>query len=60
MTVPVAREDAVEEFIARVWSARPAWVLDTLRAVASMRGADPAELGEQVDANAARVFAFDR
>jgi len=39
---------------------RPAWVLETLQAVAAMRGVDPGELGEQVEANAARVFAFER
>ena len=39
---------------------RPSWVLDTLAAVAAMRGVDPGELGEQVEANAARVFAFER
>jgi TatD DNase family protein len=37
---------------------RPHWVLETLRAVAAMRGVDPGELGEQIEANAARVFAF--
>jgi TatD DNase family protein len=39
---------------------RPAWVLETLQAVAAMRGVDPGVLGEQVEANAARVFALDR
>ena len=37
---------------------RPHCVLETLRAVAAMRGVDAGELGEQVEANAARVFAF--
>jgi TatD DNase family protein len=37
---------------------RPAWVLETLQAVAAMRGVDPGVLGEQVEANAARVFAL--
>ena len=37
---------------------RPRHVLDTLRAVAEMRGVEAAELAEQVDANAARVFAL--
>jgi len=39
---------------------RPSRVLDTLAAVAAMRGVDAGELGEQVDANAERVFAFER
>ena len=37
---------------------RPSYVLETLRAVAEMRGVDAAELAEQVEANAARVFAL--
>jgi TatD DNase family protein len=37
---------------------RPAYVLDTLRAVAALRDVDPAELAAQVEANAARVFAL--
>ena len=36
---------------------RPHYVLETLRAVAEMRGVDAGELGAQVEANAARVFA---
>lgn len=37
---------------------RPLHVLETLRAVAAMRGDDPDELAAQVEANAARVFAL--
>jgi TatD DNase family protein len=37
---------------------RPAYVLETLRAVAAMRDVDPAGLAAQVEANAARVFAL--
>ena len=39
---------------------RPQYVLETLRAVAEMRGVDAGELGEQVEANAARVFELKR
>jgi TatD DNase family protein len=35
---------------------RPAYVLETLRAVAALRDVDPEELAAQVGANAARVF----
>jgi TatD DNase family protein len=37
---------------------RPHYVLETLRAVAEMRGVGAGELAEQVEANAARVFAL--
>jgi TatD DNase family protein len=37
---------------------RPRFVLDTLRAVAAMRGVGAGELAAQVEANAARVFAL--
>jgi TatD DNase family protein len=37
---------------------RPLHVLDTLRAVADLRGVDAEELAAQVEANAARVFAL--
>jgi TatD DNase family protein len=37
---------------------RPAYVLETLNAVAAMRGVDAAQLAGQVQANAARVFAL--
>lgn len=37
---------------------RPHYVLETLRAVAAMRGVDAAQLAAQVQANAARVFAL--
>jgi TatD DNase family protein len=37
---------------------RPRFVLDTLRAVAAMRGIAPEELAAQVQANATRVFAL--
>ncbi len=37
---------------------RPAYVLETLRAVAALREVDPGQLAEQVEANAARVFAL--
>ena len=37
---------------------RPRYVLETLRAVAAMRGVDAGELAAQVEANAARVFAL--
>jgi TatD DNase family protein len=39
---------------------RPAYVLDTLRFVAGLRGEDPGALGERVVANAERAFAFGR
>jgi TatD DNase family protein len=37
---------------------RPRYVLETLRAVAAMRGVDAEQLAAQVEANAARVFAL--
>jgi TatD DNase family protein len=37
---------------------RPHYVLETLRAVAELRGVAAGELAEQVEANAARVFAL--
>jgi TatD DNase family protein len=37
---------------------RPGYVLETLRAVAAMRGVEAGELAAQVEANAARVFAL--
>lgn len=37
---------------------RPAYVLDTLQAVAAMRGVEPDELAGQVEMNAARAFAL--
>jgi TatD DNase family protein len=37
---------------------RPHYVLETLRAVAAMRGVEPGQLAAQVEANAARVFAL--
>ncbi len=37
---------------------RPEHVLDTLRAVAALRGVAAGELAAQVEANAARVFAL--
>jgi TatD DNase family protein len=37
---------------------RPHYVLETLRAVAAMRGVEPEPLAAQVEANAARVFAL--
>jgi TatD DNase family protein len=37
---------------------RPAYVLETLRAVAAMRGVEADALADQVEANAARVFAL--
>jgi TatD DNase family protein len=37
---------------------RPRYVLETLRAVAAMRGVTAEELAAQVEANAARVFAL--
>jgi TatD DNase family protein len=39
---------------------RPAYVLDTLRFVAGLRGEDPGALGGQVVANAGQAFAFGR
>ncbi len=37
---------------------RPGYVLETLKAVAAMRGVEEGELAAQVEANAARVFAL--
>jgi TatD DNase family protein len=37
---------------------RPGFVLETLKAVAAMRGVEAGELAAQVEANAARVFAL--